>query len=62
MDAIVKRSNFIVGYFVCVSFNSEFRKDPGLNDMENAHITLYPQLGLWDEFEFGKVVEIESIL
>ena len=30
---IVKRSNFIEGYFFCVSFNSEPRKDLGIYDM-----------------------------
>ena len=43
---IVKRSNFIVGYFFCVSFNSEPQKDPGIDDMLSGECS----------YTFGSVV------
>ena len=33
MDANVKRSNFLMGYFFCVSVNSVLLKDPVISDI-----------------------------
>ena len=54
---IVKRSNFILGFFFCVSFNSELRKNLGIYDMlsEEGSYTFGSE-GLM----FGKVMEIGS--
>ena len=58
---IVKRSNFIFGYFFCVSFNSEPRKDQGIYDMLSGECSYTFGFGIGS---LGQVwwVEIGSVL